>query len=85
MTNIPNEKRYGAETWQTSKGTFKKTHVGNLELMFVQNIPCTSRHCRRRQKVNVLMILDIDILAEFGVILDCQGKKIKKITILRLL
>ena len=34
MTNIPNEKRYGAETWQTPNGKIKTTHVGNLEMMF---------------------------------------------------
>ena len=34
MKNIPNEKRYAAKTWQTSSGTFKTTHVGNLEMMF---------------------------------------------------
>ena len=34
MKNIPNEKRHAAKTWQTSNGTFKATHVGNLYLTF---------------------------------------------------
>ena len=34
MKNIRNEKRYTAETWQTSNGTFKTAHIGNLEMMF---------------------------------------------------
>ena len=34
MKNIPTQKRYAAENWQTSNGTFKTTHVGNLEMMF---------------------------------------------------
>ena len=32
--NIPNQKRYAAENWQTSNGTFETTHMGNSELMF---------------------------------------------------
>ena len=34
LKNIPNETKYAAKTWKTSNGTFKKTHSGNLELMF---------------------------------------------------
>ena len=34
MKNIPTQKRYAAKNWQTSNGTFKTTHVGNLEMMF---------------------------------------------------
>ena len=34
MKNIPYEKRYTANTWQTPNGNFKTTHVGNSEMIF---------------------------------------------------
>ena len=35
MENIPYEKRYTAKIWQTLNRTFKITHVGNLEMIFL--------------------------------------------------
>ena len=34
LKNIQNEKRCAGKSWQTSNGTFKTTHLSNLELMF---------------------------------------------------
>ena len=84
MDNIPNEKRYAAETWQTPNGTFKTTHVGNLEMMF----PAFSKSKTfliRPDIVNVDgsdeepmfdLILGIKTLAKLGTILDFQNSTI---------
>ena len=81
MKNIPTEKRYAAETWQTSNGTFKTTHVGNLELIF----SAFSKSTIFSVCLDVVivdkestfdLILDIETLAKSGMILDFQDKTI---------
>ena len=84
MKNIPNQKRYAAKTWQTSNGTFKTTHVGNLEMMF----PAFSKSkiFSIRSDIVIIdksgeepmfnLILGIETLAKFGMILDFQNSTI---------
>ena len=85
MKNIPNQKRYAAEKWQTSNGTFKTTHVGNLEMMF----PAFSKSKIFSIRPDIViidesgeepmfnMILGIETLAKFGTILDLQNGTIQ--------
>jgi hypothetical protein len=80
LKNIPHEKRYAAETWQTSNGTFTTTLVGNLEMMF----PAFSKSKIFAIRPDIViidekdgepmfdLILGIETLAKFGTILDFQ-------------
>ena len=80
MKNIPNQKRYIAETWQTSNGTFKTTHVGNLEMMFPEFL--MSKIFAIRPDIGIVdetdgepmfdLIVDIETSAKFGTFLDFQ-------------
>ena len=80
MKNIPHQKRNAAETWQTSNGTFKTTHVGNLEMMFpafskfkiFSILPDIVIVDKSDEELMFVLILRIETLAKFGSILDFQ-------------
>ena len=84
LKNIPYEKRYAAKKWQTSTGTFKTTHVGNLDIMF----PAFSRSKIFSIQADIVivpenvdplfnLILDIDTLAKFGTVLDFKNETVE--------
>ena len=82
MKNIPYEKRYAANTWQTSNEIFKPTRVGNLELVF----PAFSKSKIFSVRPDIVivdkepiidLILGRETFAEFGTMLDFQDKKLQ--------
>ena len=85
LKNIPYEKRYAAEKWQTSTGTFKTTLVGNLDIMF----PAFSRSKIFSVQADIVivpesnrdplfnLILGIDTLAKFDTVLDFKNETVE--------
>ena len=85
LKHIQHDERMEPETWQSSTGTFKTTHVGNLEVMF----PAFSRSKIFKIKPDIViiddndegpmfeLILGIDTLCKFGCILDFSAKTVE--------
>ena len=85
MRNIPYEKRYAAKLWQASNGTYKTTHVGNLEMMFPAVVkskifaicPDIVTVDKSDGEPMFDLILSIETLAKLGTVLDFKELKIQ--------